>query len=116
VPKYTADTSVFICPGSKDVALAAGESIRLGKISYAYYMGRTASEAQAILMSDKQVDTNTKAVGQDVFSTTGKPPGNNHEKSGGNFLFCDGHVEASPARAAFAIPLTGGVVLLNPKP
>ena len=33
-----------------------------------------------------------------------------------NVAFCDGHVEGSPARASFAIPLSGGVVLLNPKP
>jgi prepilin-type processing-associated H-X9-DG protein len=67
-------------------------------------------------MSDKQVDNLAKASGQDVFSTTGKPPGNNHEKSGGNILFCDGRAEFSPARAPFALPLGEGVVLLNPKP
>jgi prepilin-type processing-associated H-X9-DG protein len=62
------------------------------------------------------VDTVAKAAGQNVFSTSGKPPGNNHEKNGGNVLFCDGHVEFTPPRAAFALPLGEGVVLLNPKP
>src|SRR5579859_3549100 len=40
VPKYTSDTSAFICPGSKDSALPSGEPLRGRKISYAYYMGR----------------------------------------------------------------------------
>src|SRR2546421_10087301 len=56
VPKYTADTSVFICPGSKDLPLPAGESLRGRKISYAYYMGRKSTDAQAVLMTDTQVD------------------------------------------------------------
>jgi len=116
VPKYNADKSLFICPGSKDLPLPAGEPLRGQKISYAYYMGRRSTEAQAALMSDKQVDALAKAAGQDVFSSNGKPPGNNHEKLGGNFLFCDGHAEGSAARATFAVPLAEGVVLLNPKP
>jgi prepilin-type processing-associated H-X9-DG protein len=62
------------------------------------------------------VDALFKTAGQLVFSTTGKPPGNNHEKSGGNFLFCDGHAESSPARAPFSMTATQGVVLLNPRP
>ena len=114
VPKYTADTSAFICPGSKDSALPAGESFRSRKISYAYFMGRWATNAQQIVMSDQQVDTQPKVAGQAVFSTTGKAPGANHREFGGNFLFCDGHCEMSPAMAPFAIALTNGEVLLNP--
>jgi prepilin-type N-terminal cleavage/methylation domain-containing protein len=116
VPRYTADTATFICPGSKDTALPAGESFLKRRISYAYYMGRRPSDAPEVLMSDKQVDTRAKAAGQPVFSITGKPPGNNHQKFGGNFLFSDGHLELTPARAPFALGLTQGVVLLNPKP
>jgi len=115
VPKYTADTSVFICPASKDSALPSGESIAKRKISYAYFMGRQKGDAQELLMSDRQIDTQPKTAGQLLFSSTGKPPANNHGKSGGNFLFCDGHTEATPARAPFSIVLTQGVVLLNPK-
>ena len=62
------------------------------------------------------LDTLAKIASQNVFSTTGKPPGNNHEKSGGNVLFCDGHAEFTAPRAAFALPLGEGAVLLNPKP
>src|SRR5262249_49498950 len=40
VPKYTSDTSVFICPGSKDASLPSGEPFGKHIISYAYYMGR----------------------------------------------------------------------------
>lgn len=116
VPRYTADTATFICPGSKDSALPAGESFLKRRISYAYYMGRRSADAEEVLMSDKQVDTQSKTAGQNAFSTTGKPPGNNHHKFGGNFLFCDGHTELTPARAPFSLGLTQGVVLLNPKP
>jgi prepilin-type N-terminal cleavage/methylation domain-containing protein len=114
VPKYTSDPSPFICPGSNDSALPAGESIRTRKISYAYYMGRYLTNSQQVLMSDRQVDTQAKAAGQAVFSITGKAPGNNHRKFGGNFLFDDGHCEMSPAASAYALGLSNGEVLLNP--
>jgi prepilin-type N-terminal cleavage/methylation domain-containing protein/prepilin-type processing-associated H-X9-DG protein len=113
VPRYTSDTSVFICPGSKDSALSAGASILKQKISYAYYMGRNLTN-NLVLLSDKQINTKSKTAGEQVFSNTGKPPGNNHRQFGGNFLFCDGHVELSSAQAPFALDLNPGEVLLNP--
>ena len=116
VPRYTVDTAVFICPGSKDPPLPAGESFRQHKISYAYYMGRSKREPQSELMSDEQVNTQSRRNGEYTFSTTGKPPGNNHGKLGGNFLLCDGSVQGFPARVPFSIVLTQGVVLLNPHP
>ena len=116
VPHYTIDTAAFICPGSKDSSLPAGESFRQRRISYAYCMGRLSTNTQAVLMSDRQVDTRAKETNQRVFSSTGKPPGNNHGKEGGNFLFVDGHVESTPALLPFSLGLTQGVVLLNPKP
>jgi prepilin-type N-terminal cleavage/methylation domain-containing protein len=115
VPRYSADTAIFVCPGSKDSALPAGESLRKGRISYAYYMGRRGSDADSVLLSDKQVDSQAKDAGQPVFSANGKPPGNNHHKYGGTFLFCDGGMKSSPAAAAIALPLATNVVLLNPK-
>ncbi len=115
VPQYTSDTSFFICPASSDSALPAGEPLSKHKISYAYYMGRSLTNGQAIL-SDRQVDTRAKVPGQQVFSTDGKPPGNNHKGSGGNFLFGDGHVESSSANTRFALPLGPGEALLNPNP
>ena len=75
-----------------------------------------AADGQEVLMSDRQVDTLPKTAGQFVFSGTGQPPGNNHGQAGGNFLFCDGHAQPGPARAAFSLGLTQGIVLLNPKP
>lgn len=114
VPKYTSDPSPFICPGSKDAGLPPGESFRSRKISYAYYMGRSQTNAHQALLSDRQVNTQPKTAGQPVFSIDGKPPGNNHRKFGGNFLFGDGTCEMSPARAPFSLELTNGVVLLNP--
>jgi prepilin-type N-terminal cleavage/methylation domain-containing protein/prepilin-type processing-associated H-X9-DG protein len=116
VPRYTVDTSVFICPGGKDSSLPAGESFRDRRISYAYFMGRYATNAQALLMSDRQVDARAKAAGEQAFSSTGKPPGNNHGKAGGNFLFVDGHLEATAAQLPFSLGVTQGVVLLNPRP
>ena len=114
VPKYTSDPTPFICPGSKDGPLSAGSSLRGQTISYAYYMGRQLTNSAMVLLSDRQIDTLPKSAGQAVFSTNGKPPGNNHRKFGGNFLFCDGHTEMSSALAAFALPVTNGEVLLNP--
>ena len=116
VPKYTADTSVFICAASKDSALPSGESLLKKRISYAYYMGRHASDIEAVLVTDEQVNASSKAPGQQVFSADGKPPGNNHQNKGGNFLFCDGHADSSASAAKASLTLTQGVVLLNPLP
>jgi prepilin-type processing-associated H-X9-DG protein len=116
VPRYTVDTAEFICPGSRDTALPSGESFRNRKISYAYYMGRKAADTQEGLLSDRQINSLSKAAGQLAFSISGDPPGNNHHKNGGNFLFGDGHVAASPPSASVSLVLTQGVSLLNPKP
>jgi prepilin-type N-terminal cleavage/methylation domain-containing protein len=116
VPRYSADTAIFVCPGSKDRALPAGASLRKGRISYAYYMGRTAADGERVLASDKQVDTRAKLAGDKVFSDNGKFPGNNHHKYGGTFLFCDGGMKSSPAVAPLDLPVATNIVLLNPKP
>jgi len=119
VPKYSADTSLFICPGGRDAALPSGAPLSDGKISYAYYTGRHLDDpaaAQQVLLSDRQVNTAAKLPGEPVFSTTGKSPGNNHYKYGGNFLFADGTAQAAPPLAAIPLPLPSGVTLLNPKP
>jgi prepilin-type processing-associated H-X9-DG protein len=116
VPRYTVDTSIFICPGGKDSPLPSGAPFAGRKISYAYYMGQHLGDAQQPLMSDRQVNTLPKQTGDPVFSTDGKPPGNNHSKYGGNFLFGDGHAELSPPQLPFSLVTTQGVVLLNPKP
>jgi prepilin-type processing-associated H-X9-DG protein/prepilin-type N-terminal cleavage/methylation domain-containing protein len=114
VPRYCSDTAIFICPAGNDSSLSADRPFRKGKISYAYYMGRHPGSATESLMSDRQIDTQPKAAGDRVFSQTGRPPGNNHGKKGGNFLFCDGHVEASPSHAPFPLPQPRGIVLLDP--
>lgn len=117
VPRYTADTSIYICPGSDDSEIPSGTALRKYRISYAYYMGRTTnSDPGDFLMSDRQINTLSKNTGDPVFSSDGKAPGNNHGKSGGNVLFCDGSVQATPAAAAFSLAFSNGVVLLNPKP
>ena len=117
VPKYTTGAEFFICPGSKDKPLPDAQPFADRKISYAYYLGQTLeSGPEAPLVSDAQVDTAPKSTGQLVFSTDGKKPGSNHNKFGGNVLFCDGNVKNTPARLAFPLPLATNVVLLNPKP
>ncbi len=116
VPRYTVDTGSFICPASKDPSPTSGAPLSRGKISYSYYMGRRAADVSDALMSDEQVDTLARGAGQPAFSINGQGPGNNHVKSGGNFLFVDGRVEHTPARSSFSLVLTQGVVLLNPKP
>ena len=116
VPHYTSDTSIFICPATSDSQLPAGKSFRDWKISYAYYMGRRSTDTDKVLMSDEQVNTLSKGTGAAVFSETGKAPGNNHGKGGGNFMMEDGSVVASAGNAPFPLILTPPVVLLNPKP
>jgi prepilin-type processing-associated H-X9-DG protein len=116
VPRYDSDTSIFLCPASGLSPLPPGESIAKHKIGYAYYMGRSAADSSEALMSDGQVDTLAKTPGQLIFSDTGKPPGNNHKKYGGNLLFCDGHTEWIQAHVPISLSLTQGVVLLNPRP
>ena len=116
VPRYSVDRAIFICPGSKDAPLPAGESLRTNKISYAYYMGRMSGGLATALMSDAQVNTNSKNIGAAIFSATGKAPGNNHHQFGGNILFNDGHVEQSATNLVTPLTLTEGVVLLDPKP
>ena len=119
VPRYSADTAIFICPGGRDSVPPAGASLQLGKISYAYYMGHRLDDLSAAewpLLSDRQVDTAAKAKDEPVFSSTGSPPGNNHHKYGGNILMGDGSVQESGPAAAFALTIPPGVNLLNPKP
>jgi len=114
VPRYTSDAAVFLCPGIKAAATPSDKPFRQHRISYAYYMGRRVSDSQQALMSDAQVNTLSKNAGEYAFSSTGKPPGNNHDKLGGNLLFCDGSATAIPPRLPFSLTLTQGVVLLNP--
>jgi len=116
VPRYTVNTTAFTCPGSSDSPIPSGEALIRHKVSYAYLMGRRSSDSQEVLMTDKQLNTEPKSPGQPLFSTTGKPPGNNHHKFGGNYLFVDGHLEMSSATASFPIAWPQGVELLNPKP
>ena len=116
VPRYTTGAGFFICPGSKDKPLPDAKPFANRKISYAFYMGRKLADGSSKpLMSDAQVDTLPKDTGQLVFSPDGKPPGNNHDKFGGNILFCDGNVQSSPPKAAFNLPTGPDIVLLNPK-
>ena len=116
VPRYTSDTSIFICPGGRDATIPSGEPLNKYKISYAYYMGRRLNSPSAVLLSDRQVDTEPKRAGEYVFSRNGKSPGNNHHKYGGNFLMGDGSVQASGPQLTFSLAVPPGVVLLNPKP
>ena len=116
VPRYSVDTSIFICPGSHDSEIPSGASLRKYRISYAYYMGTGTNSVQAVLFSDRQINTLPKNTGGQVFSLNGRAPGNNHGKKGGNFLFTDGSVQKSPPLAAFSLLFSNGVVLLNPKP
>src|SRR5580698_2306170 len=54
VPRYTTGANFFICPGSKDSALADAQPFGKGRISCAYYMGRTAKDGSGEpLLSDR---------------------------------------------------------------
>jgi len=116
VPRYSADTTIFICPGGRDSEIPSGEPLTRHKISYAYYMGCRLDNPQYVLLSDRQINTEPKRAGEMVFSTDGRPPGNNHHKYGGNFLMADGSVQASGPQLTFSLAGRPGVVLLNPRP
>jgi type II secretory pathway pseudopilin PulG len=116
VPRYTADTSVFICPLTSNSTLTPGKPLTSGKISYAYWMGLHQTDPPAPLMADALLNTLPKGPGQLAFSSTGEPPGNNHGKEGGNILMSDGSVSASGVTASIPMIQTVGVTLLNPKP
>jgi prepilin-type N-terminal cleavage/methylation domain-containing protein/prepilin-type processing-associated H-X9-DG protein len=117
IPRYTTGTEFFTCPGCKDSKLPDAQPFANRKISYAYYMGHTTKDgANQPLLSDRQVNTNSKTAGQPLFSADGKKPGNNHNKFGGNIMFCDGSVQSSPPPAAFNLTNAPGVILLNPRP
>lgn len=117
VPRYTTGTEYFTCPGCKDAKLPDAQPFASRKISYAYYMGHSIQDsADQPLVSDRQVNTDPKKQGQLLFSPDGKKPGNNHNKYGGNVMFCDGSVQYSPSLAAFNLTNKPGVVLLNPNP
>jgi prepilin-type N-terminal cleavage/methylation domain-containing protein len=116
VPKYTSVTEPFICPGSADERLPEAEPFDQRKISYAYYMGRHATNLAEALMTDRQIRTEARTRGAPLFSTNGQGPGSNHNKYGGNVMFSDGRIEMVPPHVPFAMPLATGIVLLNPKP
>ena len=116
VPLYTTDTSIFICPGSKDADLPGAQPFADRRISYAYYMGlKNSASPTAPLASDAQASLDSKRPGSALFSTSGSPPGDKHRTYGGNILFVDGHVETLPALAPREFPIPAGAALLNPK-
>lgn len=117
IPRYTTGTEYFTCPGSKDSPLPDAQPFARRKISYAFYMGHTSKDAASEpLLTDRQVNTDPKTPGAPLFSADGKKPGNNHNKYGGNVMFCDGNVQSSPPASAFTLTNGPGVVLLNPRP
>jgi prepilin-type N-terminal cleavage/methylation domain-containing protein/prepilin-type processing-associated H-X9-DG protein len=115
VPTCTTDTKMFICPGSKDGALPAAKPFIGRPISYAVYSGRTdTGEAGIPLVTDRQVNDLAKLAGDPLFSVSGKGPGNNHDRFGGNILWLDGRVSYSGTNALEALPLGPVVRLVNP--
>jgi prepilin-type N-terminal cleavage/methylation domain-containing protein len=116
MPQYVSTTEPFICPGTKKDPIPEGVPLTKRRISYAYYMGRSSSDATLPLLSDAQLDSGAKEAGQRVFSKDGSGPGNNHHRYGGNILFGDGRTEETGAETSFALPTGPGVILLNPSP
>ncbi|MFN7141876.1 MAG: hypothetical protein ACK4UN_21355, partial [Limisphaerales bacterium] len=117
VPRSTTVTEIFICPGSKDSALPPAEPFASRRISYAYYMGWDIdAEPTTPLISDRQVNSQPKIVGQPLFSEDGKGAGGNHHKYGGKILFNSGEIMKSGTNSKFDLSFPANVVLLNPKP
>ncbi len=116
VPKYTTVTEMFICPGSSDRALPEGESFARRRVSYAYYMGITTNDGpDTVIVSDRQVDTLPKRMGQQLFSRDGKKPADNHGKYGGNYITLNGESASSGPTAKRDFLFDTNIVLLNPR-
>ena len=108
VPKYTTDTSLFVCP-------AAGTAAS-GHFDYAYAMGLRKDAADDVpLLSDAQANSDPKSRGTKIFADTESGPGSNHGKAGGNLIFADGHVETIGSVAPRDFAMQPGSKLLNPK-
>lgn len=118
IPRSTTGTEFFICPGSGDSSLPQAEPFANRRISYGYYMGwsRSTAPAAAPLISDRQVNTQPKKIGERLFSGDGEPPGANHHKFGGNVLFQSGEIQKSGTNSSFELLFPANVVFLNPKP
>lgn len=117
IPKYTVETAFFVCPGCNDSAPPDAQPFPNGKISYSYYMGHKINDGgDKALVTDRQINESQKLSGQQLFSADGKKPGANHNKYGGNILFCDGTVHDSPAYSSFDLTNGTEITLLNPKP
>ena len=117
VPRYTARTDIFTCPGSSHRKLPDAQPFTQRKISYAYLMGLTNdAPADQWLMSDAQAHLRPKDVGEVLFALEKNQAGNNHRQFGGNLLFCDGRTEFSPSLARSRLAVPTNTVPLNPKP
>jgi prepilin-type processing-associated H-X9-DG protein len=117
MPKYISQSGPFICPASSHRKIPEGESIAKKKISYGYVMGfGKLSDPYQWVMSDEQVNTNSKSQGDPVFASTNKPPGNNHGGYGGNLLMIDGSVKDIAPKAPYSLALTNTARYLNPQP
>lgn len=116
VPRYTTVTEMFICPASSDRSLPEGESFARRRISYAYYMGVTTNDGpDTVILSDRQVDTSSKRMGQQLFPPTGKKPASNHGQYGGNYVTLSGETASSSLIAKRDFLFDTNIVLLNPR-
>lgn len=116
IPRCTTLTEMFICPGSGDRALPEGESFARRRISYAYYMGRTNKEGpDEVILTDRQVDTTSKRMGQQIFSNNGQKPGANHTKYGGCYITLGGESGGTRPMADRDFLFGTNVTLLNPR-
>jgi hypothetical protein len=116
IPRYTTVTETFICPGSGDRSLPEGESFAKRRISYAYYMGHTKTNGpDEVLVTDRQLDTNPKRMGQAIFSPDGSKPAANHNKFGGNYVTIGGETASTGPTAKRDFLFDTNVTLLNPR-
>ena len=104
VPRYTVDTAAFICPGSKDPPLPAGLSFRQHRISYAYYMGRRATEPQQVLMTTSRWTRNPGAPANTPSPARASPRGT----TTANWAATSYFAMAVPNRLPFGCPSPPG--------
>jgi prepilin-type N-terminal cleavage/methylation domain-containing protein len=116
VPRYSSRVDLFRCPGrTRDPFTGASATTQRFRNHFAYASGLgNQPDATQWLLSDEQVDTRRKAIGDRIFSETDSGLGSNHGQHGGSILFTDGHAAFSAPKAAFAIQIPPGAIALNP--
>ena len=116
VPHYTVDTSIFICPGGRDLGIAVGRIVCRAqnqlRLLHGTTLGRRATAADVRPANQHVVEADRRFR---VFRH-GQAAGQQPLQIRREFSFRRRPCGFTPPQLAFSLVTTQGVVLLNPKP